>query len=239
MTNVFLKKIFQASEEIIIKLNDSSRANFERADQIITWIVGFSIGIFVFILSKDEIENLKNISGTRHIVLNFSLYVIIFGLLYRVISFITSYLNTMILNDILSFSKGFTMNLDDLPISRTLTGNETNSELAKYLLEDFSYTVSIKIKDDDSKLNELLVNYYNSLSYSNNIDKQMDEYKSYMSKYLGISKKYMDILSKEKNIKIRGKIYRWFTFISIVLFITTITIFIIGVIKLLLELNNY
>src|SRR5690606_3499927 len=149
MTNVFLKKIFQASEEIIIKLNDSSRANFERADQIITWIVGFSIGIFVFILSKDEIENLKNISGTRHIVLNFSLYVIIFGLLYRVISFITSYLNTMILNDILSFSKGFTMNLDDLPISRTLTGNETNSELAKYLLEDFSYTVSIKIKDDD------------------------------------------------------------------------------------------
>lgn len=238
MTNIFLKKIYELTEKTILNINESSKTNFERADQIITWIVGFSIGIFVLILPKDKIDNLKDIYGTTYQTLNFSLYVIIFGLLYRIFSFITNILNSMILNDLSSFSRGFSANIDEIPIPRNLTGNETTIQIAEYLKEDFNYVTPYEVKHENPELKELLFNYYNILANSNDIDKQLSEFKIQIGKYLGINKSYIDFLTKDKTIIYRGKIYFFLSVLTVLLFVTTVVLFIVGAFTLLIELND-
>lgn len=120
MTNVFLKKLYEITEITIVNINESSKANFERSDRIITWIVGFSIGIFVLVFPKDLIGNFSELDEFTHSILNFSLYIIIFGLLYRIFSFLTQTLNSMILSDISNYIKGFNINTDEIPIPREI-----------------------------------------------------------------------------------------------------------------------
>ncbi len=239
MTNLFLKKIYELTEKTIININESNKANFEKADQIIIWIVGFSIGIFVLILPKDKLDSLKDIYGTTYETLNLALYVIIFGLLYRIFSFITSLINSMILNDLSSFSRGFSANVDDIPIPRDIIGNETTTQLAEYLKEDFNYSIPFVINQEDPKLKELLLNYYIFLKKSNNVTKQINDFKIDISKYLGVNINYINFFTKEKTIIYRGKIYFYISIITSLLFIITVSLFIIGALKLLLSLNNY
>lgn len=239
MTNIFLKKIYELTEKTIVNINESNKANFEKADQIIIWIVGFSIGIFVLILPKDKIDSLKVIYGTTYQTLNFALYVIIFGLLYRIFSFITNFINSMILNDLSSFSRGFSANIDDIPVPRDLIGNESTIQIAEYLKEDFNYTTPYEINQEDPKLKELLFNYYNILANSNDINTQLSEFKIQIGKYLGVSKNYIDFFTKEKTIIIRGKIYFFISIITSLLFIITVGLFIVGAVNLLITLNNF
>ncbi|MDN3606433.1 hypothetical protein [Kaistella yonginensis] len=239
MTNIFIKKIYELTEKTIVDINESNKANFEKADQIIIWIVGFSIGIFVLILPNGKIDSLKDIYGTTYHTLNFALYVIIFGLLYRIFSFITNILNSMILNDLASFSRGFSANIDEIPVPRNLTGNETTIQIAEYLKEDFNYIIPYEVKQEDPKMKELLINYYNILANSNDIDKQLSEFKMQIGKYLGVNKSYIDFFTKEKTIIYRGKMYFFLSILTSILFITTVLIFIIGTFKLLIELNNF
>lgn len=238
MTNIFLKKLYELSEKTIVSINESNKSNFEKADQIIIWIVGFSIGIFVLILPKDRIDSLKDIYGTTYLTLNFALYVIIFGLFYRVFSFITNLLNSMILNDLASFSRGFSADIADIPIPRQVTGEETTIQIAEFLKEDFNYITPYEVKEEDPRLKELLFNYYNVLANSNDIDKQLTDFKLQLSKYLGVGQNYIDFFTKEKTIIWRGRIYLAFSIITSLLFLITIIIFIIGAIKILLELNS-
>ena len=239
MTNIFLKKIYELTEKTIVNINESNKANFEKADQIIIWIVGFSIGIFALIMPKDKFDSLKDIHGTTYHTLNFALYVIIFGLLYRIFSFITNFINSIILNDLSSFSRGFSVNIDDIPVARNLTGNETTIQIAEYLKEDFNYSIPYEVKQEDPKLKELLFDYYNTLANSNDINTQLSEFKIQIGKYLGVDQKYIEFFTKEKTIIWRGKIYFFISIITSLLFIITVGIFIIGALKLLIELNNY
>ena len=239
MTNIFLKKIYELTEKTIVNINESNKANFEKADQIIIWIVGFSIGIFVLILPKDKIDSLKDIYGTTYQTLNFALYVIIFGLLYRIFSFVTNFIISMILNDLSSFSRGFSANIDDIPVPRDLIGNETTIQIAEYLKEDFNYSTPYEVNQEDPKLRELLFNYYNILANSNDINTQLSEFKIQIGKYLGVNKNYIDFFTKEKTIIYRGKIYFFISIITSLLFIITVGLFIIGALNLLIALNNF
>jgi hypothetical protein len=239
MTNIFLKKIYELTEKTIVNINESNKFNFEKADQIIIWIVGFSIGIFVLILPKDKIDSLKDIYGTTYQTLNFALYVIIFGLLYRIFSFVTNFINSMILNDLSSFSRGFSANIDDIPVPRDLIGDETTIQIAEYLKEDFNYSTPYEVNQEDPKLRELLFNYYNILANSNDINTQLSEFKIQIGKYLGVNKNYIDFFTKEKTIICRGKIYFFISIITSLLFIITVGLFIIGALNLLIELNNF
>lgn len=239
MTNILLKKIYELTEKTIVNINESNKANFEKADQIIIWIVGFSIGIFVLILPKDKIDNLRNIYGTTYQALNFALYVIIFGLLYRIFSFITSFINSWILNDISNFSRGFSANIDEIPIPRNLTGNEKTIEMIEYLREDFNYILPYEVKQENPELKKLLFDYYNVLANSNDSDRQLSEFKIQIGKYFGVTNNYFDFFTKEKTIICRGKIYFYLLILTSLLFVITVGIFIIGTFKLLIELNNF
>lgn len=239
MTNIFLKTIYRLTEKTIVDINESNKANFEKADQIITWIVGFSIGILVLILPKDNIESLKDLYGTTYYLLNLALLVIFFGLLYRIFSFITNLVNSTILNDLSGFTRGFTANLDEIPIARSLSGNETTIQIAQYLKEDFNYVAPYKIEQDDPQLTSLMVNYYKILADSNDVDKQLSEFKIQIGKYFGLSQNYIEFFTKEKTIIIRGSVYFYLTILTSLLFITTIGIFIFGALNLLMILNNF
>lgn len=238
MTNIFLKKLYEITETTIVNINESSKANFERSDRIITWIVGFSIGIFVLVFPKEKLENESRLDDVTLLILNFALYVIISGLLYRIFSFLTQTLNSLILSDISNYSKGFSTNFDNIPISREIIGNETTFQLIQYLKEDFHYSVPYEVHYEDAALNQILINYYKILADQNDIEKQIITFKKQISKYFGISYKYIDFFTIEKNIVIRGKIYISISILSALLFIITISLFILGVVMLFIKINN-
>lgn len=238
MTNIFLKKLYEITETTIVNINESSKANFERSDRIITWIVGFSIGIFVLVFPKEKLENESRLDDVTLLILNFALYVIISGLLYRIFSFLTQTLNSLILSDISNYSKGFSTNFDNIPISREIIGNETTFQLIQYLKEDFHYSVPYEVHYEDAALNQILINYYKILADQNDIEKQIITFKKQISKYFGISYKYIDFFTIEKNIVIRGKIYISISILSALLFIITISLFILGVVMLFIKINK-
>ena len=238
MTNIFLKKLYEITETTIVNINESSKANFERSDRIITWIVGFSIGIFVLVFPKDLIVGLSKIDKFTLSILNFSLFVIIFGLLYRICSFLTQTLNSIILSDISNYFRGLNINTDEIPFPREISGDETTFQLIQYLKEDFNYSLSYLVYAEDSKLNKILINYYNILAEENNLEKQLTTFKKQIGKYFGIGVKYLDFFSIEKNIKIRGIIYISISIITSILFITTIGIFVLGAIEILIMINS-
>ena len=237
MTNIFLKKLYEITETTIVNINESSKANFERSDRIITWIVGFSIGIFVLVFPKDLIVGLSKIEKFTLSILNFSLFVIIFGLLYRICSFLTQTLNSIILSDISNYFRGLNINTDEIPSPREISGDETTFQLIQYLKEDFNYSLSYDVNGEDLELNKILINYYNILADENNIDKQLTTFKKQISKYFGISVKYIEFFNVEKNIVKRGKVYISFSILSSIFFIITIGIFIYGAVKILIEIN--
>ena len=58
MTNQFLNYLYSKISKSTIENGEKSNQNFERADRIIIWIVGFSIGIFVILFTKDyDVKN--------------------------------------------------------------------------------------------------------------------------------------------------------------------------------------
>ncbi|MDN3607327.1 hypothetical protein [Kaistella yonginensis] len=143
----------------------------------------------------------------------------------------------MILSDISNYFKGATVNTDQIPTPREITGDETTFQLIQYLKEDFNYSLSYEVNAEDLELNKILINYYNILADENNIEKQLTTFKKQISKYFGISVKYINFFNVEKNIEKRGKVYISFSILSSIFFIITIGVFIFGAIKILIKIN--
>ncbi len=115
--------------------------NFEKADKIILWIVGFSIGIFVLLLSQKSQNELINELTFKISV--FALTVVILGLSFRVFSFFTQMRYSAIITSFVSFAEGFS-STPEIPDYREITEKDTAEELIEYLKSDFNEIVKDK-----------------------------------------------------------------------------------------------
>lgn len=240
MDNQLLKYLFNTSSKIILDQTDRVNENFDKADKIIIWIVGFAIGVFILIFSRD----LKNpfIEDLALSISIFSLSVVILGLTFRVISFFTQLKLTEIIVDFVSYSEGFA-NTPELPTPRKIKESDSLEDIVYYFKEDFKikrtipdFTKSLS-PEELKEYRQLHINYYNTLSESNDFNAQLKEFKSTLGNYFGLAQhKLASDKNAEQNIKKRGENFRVMLYLSIIFFFLTIGVFIFGTILLLIKI---
>ena len=243
MNNVLLKHLYSVISKVLLAQTDHIKENFEKADKIIIWIVGFSIGIFVLIISQNT--NNEFIVNLTFEISVFSLLVVIAGLLFRIFSFFTQMLYTGIVISFATFAESISSS-PEIPISREIKTNDSVERIIEFLKDDFNFEVKkidLSKMTDEAKngYRDALINYYNILADSNDVKKQLNEYKTNFANYFGFSKKYLDKrMDNADFMKRRGKNYQIMIWISYILFFLTIGIFIAGVSTVLYELvrNN-
>lgn len=246
MTNQVLRFLYSQINKTIKESSELDFKTFERADKIIIWIVGFSIGIFVLLFTND-LKSINQISITEIIpdILIISLVIVILGLIYRILSFYTQMLYNRIIASFSSYTDSFA-NTPDFPDLREIKDSDTIEDIKYYLEQDFGIILPQKnyqnlTEEGINEYRNLHLNYYTALANGNNFDDQMNEYKKQIAIHFGLSKKSVDnAISNERKIKIRGIIYRIMLITSYFFFFATIATFILGtiiILKKILELN--
>ncbi len=246
MTNQFLNYLYSKISKSTIENGEKSNQNFERADRIIIWIVGFSIGIFVILFTKDydvKNPNYETITELSNQITIVSLFVVIFGLIFRVFSFFSQMILTEINIEFASYTDGFS-NTPEFPIARELKDTDTIDDIIYFFEQDFQIKQEkpIFLNTTQESINEyriLLLNYYKTLAESNDIEVQLEEFKSKVSEYYGLSKaKINERFENNKKVKSRGNIYQKTLIGSYIFFFLTIMSFIVGTIIILVKLIN-
>ncbi len=239
MEHQFLKYLYSETSDLINKQNERIIGNFEKADKIIIWIVGFAIGIIVIIFNKEPTNSVINKLSSQ--ILIYSLIIVILGLLYRIFSFFTQMKISGIIISLIAYSKGFT-SPPELPTPREIKDSDNTNDIISYLNEDFKTTYKIFnlkefTKEQLDKSREVYFNMYDYLAKSNDINIQMKEFTSNIGLRFGYSKKAMERKVKiQGNPKFNGIIYRILINLSYILFFLTIGLFILGAFKILLEM---
>ena len=232
MNNALLKHLYSTTSKVLLTQTDRINENFEKADKIIIWIVGFSIGIFVLLLSQ-KAENPLIIELTNEISI-FSLTVVILGLIFRIFSFFTQIKYSTIVTGFVSFAEGFS-NSPEIIETREITEKDSAEDLIKYLKLDFGEEVkdkNVSRMDSENKkvYRGLLLNYYNILKEPIDAEKQLEKFTTNFALHFGFSKAYIEKrINNESKIKRNGIIFRVMLFISMLLFFLTIGTFIFGV----------
>ncbi|WP_103070841.1 hypothetical protein [Aquimarina sediminis] len=232
MENQLLKQLYSTTSKLVNDQVQRDIENFEKADKIIIWIVGFSIGIFMLILTrKSENPIFLELEFELTII---ALITVVLGLLFRIFSFFTQMRLNSIVFDFVSFSTGYT-NASKIPIPKTITEVDSLDNIIIFLEEDFG----IKTQRIDTsnfsgeKLAEyriLYKNYYESLASSNNIEEQMKEFSTQLAFRFGLNpENVMNSSQDDSSLKSKGKGYRVLLRISYWLFFLTIINFIVGI----------
>lgn len=231
MENQLLKQLYSSTSKLVNDQVQRDMDNFEKADKIIIWIVGFSIGIFALILTRESKNPLINELEFEITIV--ALATVILGLLFRIFSFFTQMRLNSIVFDFVSFATGYT-EAYVIPIPRTILEIDTLDNIIIFLEEDFG--IKMKKNDTSNFSNEKLTdyrnlykNYYESLASSNNIEEQMKEFSTQLALRFGLNPE--DVMNSSKNessLKSKGKEYRILLTISYWLFFLTIINFIVG-----------
>lgn len=249
MTNQFLKYLYSQISKSSFQNNERISQNFERADKIIIWIVGFSIGVFVVFFTKDynvDNPNYKIILELSSQITIVSLFVVILGLIFRIFSFFTQMLLTEINIEFTNYTDSFS-NVPELPIPRQIKDIDTIEDIIYYFEEDFGIKkekpdFKNSTKESIQEYRKLLLNYYSTLAEENNIEVQLEEFKNKISDYYGLSKQKINKrFTDNQKVKSRGKIYQKILIGSYIFFFLTVGTFIIGTIIVLEKLltNNF
>ncbi|MGX1930193.1 hypothetical protein [Flagellimonas sp. 2504JD4-2] len=238
-----LKHLYSTTSKVLITHTDQINKNFEKADKIIIWIVGFSIGIFVLLISQ-KTENRLILDLTFEIYV-YSLSVVILGLLFRISSFFTQIRYSTIVIELASYSEGLN-NTPELNETRKIDENDSAEDVIEYLRLDFNEQVrtleTSQLSEEKKKeYRQLLINYYQALAEPKDIEKQLDSFKLDYANRFGFSKSYFDKrINNPKRTFIRGILYRVMFNLSMSLFFLTIGVFILGVAIVLKNLiENY
>ena len=232
MENQLLKQLYSTTSKLVNDQVKQDIENFEKADKIIIWIVGFSIGIFMLLLTRKS-ENPILIELEFEITI-LALITVVLGLLFRIFSFFTQMRLNSIVFDFVAFATGYN-NASEIPIPRTILEIDSIDYIILFLEEDFGVKVE---KIDTSRFSEeklaeyrnLYKNYYESLASSNNIEEQMKEFSTQLALRFGLNPE--DIINSsndDSSLKSKGKGYRVLLNISNWLFFLTIINFIVGI----------
>lgn len=232
MENQLLKQLYSTTSKLVNDQVQRDIDNFEKADRIVIWIVGFSIGIFTLILTRESKNPLINELEFEITIV--ALITVILGLFFRIFSFFTQIRLNSIVFDFVSFATGY-INASEIPIPRTILDVDSLDNIIIFLEEDFG----IKIQKIDTynfseeKLTEyrnLYMNYYESLASSNNIEEQIKEFSNQLAFRFGLNPE--DVINRSQDnssLKSKGKEYRILLTISYLLFFLTIINFIVGI----------
>lgn len=227
MEKQLLKHLYRHLGKIITDHNQRDYEIFERADRIVIWIVGFSIGVFVLLISQDYNDSLP--IPVNEVVIS-ALIIVMLGLVYRILSFFAAYALTQININFISHVE-LAANFPELPNCRQLKESDSLEDIIFYLKEDFTYIVdkdySSATPEQKNELKGLYKKFYESIAESNDIEAQLNEFDSTVARFYGLNlAKRNQKKSKDKTRRI-GRAYRILLVSSYIFFFLTISCFII------------
>lgn len=239
-----LKYLYNQVSNSLNQNSERDFQNFERADKIIIWIVGFSIGIFVLLFSSDlKSQNFLIINKLVPPILVTSLLIVIFGLIFRVFSFFTQMIYSKIILGFSSYASSYAnAPTDEIPFPREIKDLDNCEDIIYYLKEDFkiikeSPNYENFTEEQIKEYRGLLLNYYDILADNNNLEKQYEEYTKQLANHFGLSKKSLEKQrTNDEDIIFRGKLYRFLYLCSAIFFVLTIGTFIFGACLILNEM---
>ncbi|MCG2420521.1 hypothetical protein K8089_15980 [Aequorivita sp. F47161] len=232
MEKQLLKQLYTTTSKLVNEQIKRDIENFEKADKIIIWLVGFSIGIFVLIFTRNT-DNLIINQNVFEISI-ISLVTVILGLLFRIISFFTQMTLSSIVFDLIAYAAGFS-EIKKLPTPREIEQNDTINDIIFYLKEDFGIErelidITGFSKEKIKEYRDLQKNYYQTLASWNNTDEQLSEYREELAIRFGHNPKVNKTALEEKeSSKSKGKKYKLLLKSSYILFFLTIISFIFGI----------
>jgi hypothetical protein len=244
MTEQFLKQLYSKISRSTLQNHEINSRNFERADQIIIWIVGFSIGIFVFLFTKEydaANPNYKILLDLSKQITIVSLLVVVFGLIYRIFSFFAQMLLSEIVTEFSGYCDGYS-STPEFPVPREIQDSDTIEDIIYYFEEDFKIIEQMPDLNNSapeaaSEYRTLLLNYYLTLADSNNVELQLEKFKNIVNEYFGVPRKKIDErFNNSRNVIVRGRKYQLSLKGSYIFFALTILTFIGGVLIILLKL---
>jgi hypothetical protein len=202
--------------------------SFENADKIIIWLVGFSIAAIGLVLryKKDlsEYEDLLNR------VILFSCLTVIFGILYRIMKFLSDNLEALIFL-VFSFEVE-SFNINQVLKGRSIIKEDSSEDIIKYIESDFEVTLDkTKIENkDELSFRKSLIQYYSDLD-DKDLKRQIAEMDNISNKYFAQKENKWN----EKDIKFKAKKQRFYFKSSMLLFSLSCLSFIMIMILIILN----
>jgi len=241
----YLKLLYSQSYDSYQENQDRNSLKFDKADKIVTWLVGFSIGIFTLILSSED--NSPQIQEIKNELLIISLLVTISGLIFRVISFYTQITVVDIGLSFKSHARAFKTKVE-IPEPREINEQDTTEEIIQFLKDDFNLqditiidTIEFNLLSKEM-IRSLYKNYYETLAKNNDVELQEKQFFDNIALHYGISKRNREnlVTNMDSLIKRRGILFQVLKFLSKLFFFLTLGIFATGTSLLLLNvISNY
>ncbi|SHK60868.1 hypothetical protein [Epilithonimonas mollis] len=173
MTKEGIKTIINLLNESLSENIKKRHLFFERAEQIVLWIVGFSLAAIVLLITngKSEIDKIQGTEALRVMVIKNFLLICCFGLSFRILSFVTELILENISKSLYGLLKGFhsSLNLE----KNKFNNNEDSEEIIKIINKDFDWnlTYNEQLRNDPNFIKLLKEIYENEFENKEYLDK--------------------------------------------------------------------
>ena len=236
MTKESIKSTVTLFEEILSENLKKRHLFFERAEQIVLWIVGFSTATIVLLIStnKFEIANFQKNNTLILMIIKNLLLVCCFGLSFRVLSFLTELLLDHISRNLYAALKGFQTFFNIK--KNKFENNENSEEIIKIINYEFDWDLKGRneLNDDPNYIEFLKEIYEKEFESKEEINRIQDLFLLY---YGYKSNKFFNFFQQPMVIYIRGWIYRILFNLTLISFALTLGTLIFLCVQLLKELN--
>lgn len=221
MTKESLKNTVDILNEILSENLKKRNLFFERSEQIVLWIVGFSTASIVLLISNEkfDITKFKNNDPLILMIIKNLLLVCCFGLSFRILSFLTELLLDNISKSLYGVLKGFHNSLNIKKIK--FNSNQNSEQIIKIINDEFDWDLKNRqeLNGDQNFIQHLKEIYENAFENKDELNKIQELYLvfyGYKSKY------FINFYQKPMIIYIRGLFYRILFYLTIVSFTLTL-----------------
>ena len=236
MTKESLKNTVILFDEILSENIKKRHLFFERAEQIVLWIVGFSTATIVLLVTNEkfEISDFQKNDALILMIIKNLLLVCCFGLAFRIFSFLTELLLDHISKTLYVSLKGFQAFLNFK--KNKFNNNENSEEIIKILNDEFDWDLKNRkeLNDDPNFIEHLKEIYAHEFENKEEINKIQDLFLLF---YGYKSRKFFTFFQKPNVIYARGWIYRILFYLTIISFALTLGTLIFLCTELLKEIN--
>ena len=236
MTKESLRKTIELLNEILIENIKKRHLFFERAEQIVLWIVGFSTATIVLLISSKNFDIIKIERNNPLILMIIKnlLLICCFGLSFRILSFFTELLLDNISKSLYGLLKGFQTSLSLIKVK--FNDSENAEKIIEIINKEFDWNLNNRkdLNDDSGFIQHLKELYENEFENKEELNKIQDLYLLF---YGYKSKKLLNIFQNPKMIYARGLAYRTLFYLTIISFALTFGTLIFLCIELLKEIN--
>lgn len=236
MTKESIKNTINLFEEILSENIKKRHLFFDRAEQIVLWIVGFSTATIVLLFSngKFEITNFQKNDTLILMIVKNLLLVCCFGLSFRILSFLTELLLDNISRNLYAALKGFQTFFNIK--KNKFENNENAEEIIKIINYEFDWDLKDRKElNDDPNFIELLKEIYEKEFESK---EEINRIQELFLLYYGYkSSKLFNFFQQPTVIYTRGWVYKILFNLTLISFALTLGTLIFLCIQLLKELN--